>query len=462
MQALVARARQAVASEAPSPLYRRLADALAPALTGETGGEFPSARSLALEVGLNRATVTAAYRELARRGLLVLRPGRRQGRRVAATSSSAVDAGEPVAGAVDLARYAPDRELLPSGEVFRWLGLGEGEGEGVTQYGDAWGYKPLRSWLAARLSGLGVDVSADTVLLTGGVQHALDLLLRALTLAGRHGDGGGSHLPRTPRRCWPSTRSGSSVSRWAAAGSTWPKRRAARRRESPRLAVLTPTLHNPSGAVMDLEQRLALLAALRGHGTHVIEEFFDPAMVSDGPVPPLAALDRGVIVVGSFSKALFPGLRVGWVAGPPTRSRASPPSSAQRISAAALSWRPPPGCCCRRGVFEDQLQRLRTAARARLAIVAEALSGRRRVSSGRRPEAASRCSSRCRTGGAPGRSPPAPGNAESGSSGPPMSVSGRDDIVRVAYAAVGGDALREAMKEFLAALAPERAALPLV
>ena len=463
MQALVARARQAVASEAPSPLYRRLADALAPALTGETGGEFPSARSLALEVGLNRATVTAAYRELARRGLLVLRPGRRQGRRVAATSSSAVDAGEPVAGAVDLARYAPDRELLPSGEVFRWLGLGEGEGEGVTQYGDAWGYKPLRSWLAARLSGLGVDVSADTVLLTGGVQHALDLLLRALT---RPGD---TVMVEDPT--YPGLPPLLALHQIRVVGLPVGRRgidaaEAERlvRRESPRLAVLTPTLHNPSGAVMDLEQRLALLAALRGHGTHVIEEFFDPAMVSDGPVPPpLAALDRGVIVVGSFSKALFPGLRVGWVAGSADAlegiaavKRAADLGGSPFLEAAAWTL-------CRRGVFEDQLQRLRTAARARLAIVAEALSGAPAGVEWTTPRGGFSLlvtlphgwSSRAVAARA----------GERGVwvlPGPPMSVSGRDDIVRVAYAAVGGDALREAMKEFLAALAPERAALPLV
>jgi len=463
VQALLSRARHAVAAEASLPLYRRLADALAPVLTEEVGAEFPSARALAAELGLNRATVTAAYRELARRGLLVLRPGRQQGRRVAPASSSALEPGEPFPGAVDLARYAPDRELLPSGEVFRWLGLGEGEGEGVTQYGDAWGYKPLRSWLASRLAGLGIPVAADTVLLTGGVQHALDLLLRALV---RPGD---TVLVEDPT--YPGLPPLLALHQIQIVGL--PVRRGGIetaeaeslvRKVSPHLAILTPTLHNPSGAVMDLEQRVALLDLLRSRGTQVIEEFFDPALVSEGTVPPpLAALDGGVIAVGSFSKALFPGLRVGWVVGPADMlegiaavKRAADLGGSPFLEAAA--W-----ALCRRGVFEDQLQRLRSAARTRLAIVTEALSEAPPGVEWITPRGGFSLlltlphgwSSRAVAARA----------AERGVwvlPGPAMSVSGRDDIVRVAYAAVGGEALRTAVMGFLAALAPERVALPLV
>ena len=156
MEAVIARARHALAGATGQPVYRRLAEALAPALADGNGGELPSARALASELGLNRATVTAAYRELARRGLMVLRPGRRSRRPLAVPAQdNAAAAEEPQAGGIDLARYAPDRELLPAGKVFRWLGLGEGEGEGVAQYGSAWGYPPLRAWIAARLTRLG-------------------------------------------------------------------------------------------------------------------------------------------------------------------------------------------------------------------------------------------------------------------------------------------------------------------
>ena len=75
LETLHAAARGALAGDPVRPLYLRLAEALSPHVA-EAGGELPSARRLAGELGLNRATVTAAYRELSRQGLLVLRPGR--------------------------------------------------------------------------------------------------------------------------------------------------------------------------------------------------------------------------------------------------------------------------------------------------------------------------------------------------------------------------------------------------
>ncbi|MBZ5589648.1 MAG: PLP-dependent aminotransferase family protein [Acidobacteriia bacterium] len=463
MQALLSRARQAVAAETSLPLYRRLADALAPVLTEELDAGFPSARALAVELGLNRATVTAAYRELARRGLLVLGPGRRQGQRVALASPGVPEPGEPLPGAVDLARYAPDRELLPAGEVFRWLGLGEGEGEGVAQYGNAWGYTPLRSWLATRLLGFGIPVTGDRVLLTGGVQHALDLLLRALA---RPGD---TVLVEDPT--YPGLPPLLALHQIRVVGLPVRRRgvetaevESLLRKVSPRLAILTPTLHNPSGAVMDLEQRVAVLELLRSRGTQVVEEFFDPALVSEGMVPPpLAALDHGVIAVGSFSKALFPGLRVGWVVGPTELlesvaavKRAADLGGSPFLEAAAWTL-------CRRGVFDDQLQRLRNAARTRLAVVTQVLSDAPPGVEWMTPRGGFSLLVTLPQGWS-SRSVAARA-AERGVwilPGPAMSVSGRDDIVRVAYAAVGGEALRGAVMEFLAALAPERVALPLV
>jgi DNA-binding transcriptional MocR family regulator len=368
-----------------------------------------------------------------------------------------------VHGAVDLARYAPDAELLPPGEVFRWLGFGEGEGEGVTQYGDTWGYRPLRSWLAARLRGFAIPVPGDGVLLTGGVQHGLDLVLRALVTPGETVLVEDPTYPGLPPLLalhqirvegLPVGRDGIDI-----AGAD-----AILHRASPRLAILTPTLHNPSGAVMDEERRVALLALLRAHGTRVVEEFFDPALVCEGEVPPpLAALDPGVLAVGSFSKALFPGLRVGWVAGPrdlleaiAAVKRAADLGGSPFLEAAAWTL-------CRRGVFDDQLRRLRSASRSRLAIVLEALAGAPSGVEWLTPRGGFSLlltlphgwSSRAVAARA----------AERGVwvlPGPSMSVSGRDDIVRIAYAAVGGDALRGALTEFLAALAPERGALPLV
>ena len=382
--------------------------------------------------------MTAAYRELARRGLLVLRAGRPRRGRPAPVSSTA-DTGEPPAGGVDLARYAPDRELLPAGEVFRWLGLGEGEGEGVAQYGSAWGYEPLRGWVAGRLRGLGIPTSAEGVLLTGGVQHALDLLLRALA---RPGDvvlvEDPTYPGLPPLLALHQTRAlGVPVHRDGVHPDDVER---LLRQARPRLAILTPTLHNPSGVVLDEGRRRELLGLLASRGTLVVEEFFDPALVSEGAVPPpLAALDPGVVAVGSFSKALFPGLRVGWVVGPhevvervAAVKRAADLGGSQFLEAAAWTL-------CRRGVLDEQLARLRHAARARLQVVRHALADAPAGVGWSEPRGGfslvvtlpAGWSSRVVAARA----------GELGVwvlPGPAMSVSGRDDVVRVAYAAAGG------------------------
>lgn len=463
---LVTAARNAVADPSPLPLYRRLAEALSAQLTVAAPPVLPPARRLAARVGLNRATVTAAYRELARQGLTELRPGRPRGqeRGPVPEPDPSVPAMEPPPGAHDLARYAPNRELLPGGAVFRWLGFGEGEGEGVAQYGTVWGHPPLRSWVAARLAGLGIPVEADGLLLTSGVQHALDLVFRALVQAG---DGILVEDPAYPGL--PPLLSTHRVRPQAVPihpdGLHPEDVSRALRRRTPRMAILTPTLHNPSGIVLGREERREIAGSLENAGVLVVEEYFDPALVAEGPVPPpMAALSPGVVVVGSFSKALFPGLRVGWVAGPPPLirrlaavKRATDLSGSPFLEAAAWSL-------CNRGVLEEQLGRLRREALRRRQVVFEALIGT--VRPGLRW-------SRPRGGFSllvflpAGTSSRAVANqaARAGSwvlPGPVMSISGRDDVLRVAYAAHGGTTLREGMQHVTSALEGVAHEVPLV
>lgn len=463
--ALLAAARDALKGPSNLPLYRRLAEALAPLLEGGPVEDVPSARALAVRLGVNRATVTAAYRELARQGLTELRPGRPRSRPAEDENRFlAPETVDPPPGALDLARYAPNRDLLPGGTVFRWLGFGEGEGEGVAQYGSVWGHQPLREWLNARLAGFGIPGSPDGLLLTSGVQHALDLLLRAVA---QPGDGVLVEDPTYPGLppllaahrlkpvAVPIHRDGLDPAELAQAV----------RRTAPCLAILTPTLHNPSGTVMADGKRREILNHLSKAGVLVVEEYFDPALVAEGPAPPpLGSSAAHVVVVGSFSKALFPGLRVGWVAGPePVIRRLAAVKRATDLSGSpfleAAAW-----SLCRRGVLEDQFSRLRKAALERRKVVFEAL------------EAAEVTGLRwsCPKGGfsmlafLPGHSSSRSVAARAAAAGawilpgPPMSVSGRDDIIRVAYAAHGGAALRRGMQHVSAALRGLGGHLPMV
>ncbi len=444
------------------PLYLRLADALFEAVK-KGGAELPSARSLAAQEGFNRATVNAAYRELARRGLVVIRRGRpRRGTRHIGLPAAVSESDIP-RSSIDLARYAPDGELLPAGRVFRWLGLGDGEGESLAQYGSAAGFAPLRRWLAERLGSLGVETSPERIVLTSGVQHALDLLLRALLrpadvvlvedptypglppLLAMHGvrtvglpvgpDGLDATVLDSPKR-----------------------------RLHPSLAIVTPTLHNPSGLVWNEATRSRVLERLLGLGCRVVEEFFDPALVSGGEVPPpLAARDPRVILVGSFSKALFPGLRVGWLVGPhevveavAAVKRATDLSGSPFLEATAYHL-------CQRGLLSEQLERLREASRRRWEVVQAALAGAPPGVRWSAPRGG--FSTLLQLPGKWSSQEVAVRAAHRGVfvvPGPAMSVSGRDDVVRVVFAAAGGERLANGIQRLVGALRPGAVAAPMV
>ncbi len=442
-------------------LYLRLADALAEVVQKEPSS-LPSARALAAREGFNRATVNAAYRELARRGLLVIRRGRPRKHLPPPPVPTAVSDGEVPAEGIDLARYAPDAELLPSGRVFRWLGVGEGEGESVAQYGCVAGYAPLRRWLASHLRTLGIEAAADSVLLTSGVQHALDLLLRAMAAPGDAvlvEDPTYPGLP--PLLAIHGLRAvGLSV---GANGIDVDALDELLARHRPRLAIVTPTLHNPSGLVWAEATRRSVLHCLQRRGCQIVEEFFDPALVVEGPVPPpLAATDPRVILVGSFSKALFPGLRVGWLHAPQhivaavaAVKRATDLSGSPFLEATAYQL-------CERGILAEQFARLRRAARARWATVSALLRGAPEGVRWSVPQGGfSTLVALPRGWSAQGVAAHA---AQAGVwvvPGRLMSVSGRDDVVRVAFAAVGGEHLEMGIRRFLRALEPAVVAAPL-
>ena len=83
-------------------------------------------------------------------------------------------------------------------------------------------------------------------------------------------------------------------------------------------AYVTPAHQHPLGYVMPAADRLALLAASRERGTVVVEDDYDSEFRYDvAPIPALTSLDRQVAYLGTASKSVGPGLRVGWMVPPP-------------------------------------------------------------------------------------------------------------------------------------------------
>jgi 2-aminoadipate transaminase len=89
--------------------------------------------------------------------------------------------------------------------------------------------------------------------------------------------------------------------------------------EQPRLTVVTPNFQNPTGFTMSEEARRAVLACTRRAGSVLVEsDIYTRLRYKGQDVPPIKRLDPSgdTILIGSYSKVAFPGLRVGWVIGP--------------------------------------------------------------------------------------------------------------------------------------------------
>lgn len=177
---------------------------------------------------------------------------------------------------------------------------------GALQYGPTEGYGPLREQVAARLCRAGQDCAVANVLITTGSQQALDLIGKALL---SH-DAGTALLATNP----------SYLGALQAFALQQPRvdELAAIGRVPAAFCYLTPNFANPTGETLSPEQRCRLIEDLTAADLPLIED--DPYGELWFEAPPPAACrvqaPERVLYLGSFSKVLTPGLRVGYVAGP--------------------------------------------------------------------------------------------------------------------------------------------------
>jgi GntR family transcriptional regulator / MocR family aminotransferase len=190
-------------------------------------------------------------------------------------------------------------------------------GSWLKKEADPRGYRPLRDAIAEYLrTSRGVRCTAEQIVIVSGIQQALDLLARLLL---KKGDpvwmedpgyfGASIAFDSVGARiiAVPVNEEGLSVS---AGIKICPDAKG---------AYVTPAHQFPLGATMSLERRLALLSWASRAGAFVIEDDYDSEYRFEGPpVPALQNLDNqsSVIFIGSFSKTLFPALRVGYVVFP--------------------------------------------------------------------------------------------------------------------------------------------------
>ena len=222
---------------------------------------------------------------------------------------------------ISLAGGLPAQELFPiEGMRASFEAVLREDGTGALQYGPTEGYAPLRAYLAERLATRGIVAAPDEILLTTGSQQALDLLgkvllrSRAVVMVEAPSYVGAlqafsAHEPRY--LTVPMDDEGLRVDH-AAALLNAPG-------AAPSLLYSVATFQNPSGVTMSRERRAALLALCADRGIPLVEDDPYGELRFDGAtVPPLRALPGGeeTIYLGTISKILAPGLRLGWVVAP--------------------------------------------------------------------------------------------------------------------------------------------------
>ncbi len=182
------------------------------------------------------------------------------------------------------------------------------------QYGATEGYGPLRAWVAERISRRGLAANASNVLITTGSQQGIDLVGKALI------DPGDTVLVEAPSYLAALQ----TFSMYEARFETVPTdddgmrvealERALRERR-PKLIYVVPTFQNPRGTTLPLARRARIAQLAAAYDVTVLED--DPyaeLRYRGAPLPPIAALEPSapVIYLGSFSKTLAPGLRLGY------------------------------------------------------------------------------------------------------------------------------------------------------
>ena len=344
-------------ARATTPLHRQLYDALRAAILGgqlAAGARLPSTRALAARLAVSRNTVLDAYAQLLAEGyvegqvgsgtfvarvlpddLLQVRPAQpptttpastaralsQRGERLAATP---VTAPRPVATTIS---FRPGQPALDAFPFTTWRRLLDRRWRKppreLLNYGDPAGWLTLREAIAAYLrEARAVRCDARQVIIVSGSQQALDLAARLLL------DEGEAAWVEDP--CYLGARgaligAGAQLAHVPVDAEGLDVAAGLARAPHARLAYVTPSHQYPLGVTMSLPRRLALLEWAARAGAWVLEDDYDSEFRYAGrPLASLQGLDRAarVCYIGTFSKVLFPALRLGYLVAPPALAEA--------------------------------------------------------------------------------------------------------------------------------------------
>ncbi len=393
--------------DARSPVYRQLTAYLRELIeTGRipAGEKLPASRDLALALGVSRNTINQSYQGLIDAGFASAHVGQGTFATGPALHSAAPSVPESAARrfawggmfakrtrgvalpeALGAAMAGPvrfdfrpgrvDVNALPRTEFRRAASRALADLSQMANQPSTYGWSPLREAIAQSLVARGIACAPEDVIVTSGAQQALDLVARVLV------DPGDNVAMEQPGYFGASLVFAANQAQVIGVGvdeqglRTHELAQVLRARRV-KLIYTTPAVQSPTGVVMSEARRRSLLALADRHHVPVIEDDYDSELRYGGPVvPALKTQDTAgqIIYIGTFSKALFPGLRVGYaVAAPPVigriaLSRAAADFGTDVVSQAILTE------LLTSGAVERHVRRVRKLFAERRAAMLEAL-----------------------------------------------------------------------------------------
>ena len=317
------------------PLYLAIADSVAADVEAGRllpGTRLPAQRALAEILGIDFTTVTRAYAEAHKRGLVEGRVGhgtyvRRQQKPTLPNS----------ARPVDVSMNMPPRFEDEAVDARMRAGVAAVAAEGLDlffTYQDPAGAMADREaggqWLAPRLP----DLSADRIVVCPGAQGAMAV---ALSLLAQRGDTICTESLTYPGMLALAAHLGLTIAPIAMdADGILPDRfEAVCVAAKPKALYCTPTLHNPTTATIPLARRRRMIEIARRHGVRIIEDDAYGALPR-APIMPLAALAPDIVYyIGGLAKCLSPALRVAYLVAPDNRIAARAASAVRAFSGMA-------------------------------------------------------------------------------------------------------------------------------
>jgi DNA-binding transcriptional MocR family regulator len=306
-----------------------------------TGVRLPSTRDLSSILKVSRNTIILAYQYLEDDGFIYTIKG--QGAYVArievhkegdgvkydwseligdyAKKASALDIEKKELrwekGMISFKSIAPDENLFDVNEFKKaFLNRFSLEGSKLLNYGYARGYKPLIDYLTKYMKNKGVDSKGKELLVTNGFTEGFNLVLQAIT---KPGDGVVCENPTHNTAIKIMKLFGLKLIGIPMADDGLDLNTLERILEQTKVKAgfVIPSYHNPTGLVMPLDKRLRVIEIFAERRIPLIEDGFNEELRYSGShVAPLLALSgngNNLIYLGSFSKVLFPGLRIGWI-----------------------------------------------------------------------------------------------------------------------------------------------------